>query len=426
MHVTVLDRTRTQGVPAGAAGSAETTEPIESAGSDKAIEPAASAESAESAEPATTIGLAGRTERARAVEPAKRTEPARATEPAGTTEPVDPFESFEPSESVESVDPSEPVESPEPSESVESSRAARPGRAGAGARKRSVGLGLALAAVATVVWSGSFVASRALHDSVPPVQQAFWRWVVALAVVAPFAARETWRQRALIRGHLGHLLLAALLGVTVYNTLVNQAGVSTSAGTMGMIMAASPVLMAVYERLGGARLGARRVTGMLIACAGVLLLVGGGPAASTDFTAGDLWMIAAATCFASYSALVRRGPAELTGPVFLFTTFTLGTAMLLPVFVLSVTVQGAFTPAPATVGPLLYVGIASSAVAFFTWNKAISLIGAARAGTVYYLQPVCVAVLSYALLGERTTAAQLLCMALILGGVVLGTASRAR
>ncbi|WP_095934468.1 DMT family transporter [Streptomyces sp. Tue6028] len=323
-------------------------------------------------------------------------------------------------ESVESV------ESVEPSGAAEPSRAARPGRAGAGARKGSVGLGLALAAVATVVWSGSFVASRALHDSVPPVQQAFWRWVVALAVVAPFAARETWRQRSLIRGHLGHLLLAALLGVTVYNTLVNQAGVTTSAGTMGMIMAASPVLMAVYERLGGVRLGARRVTGMLIACAGVLLLVGGGPAASTDFTAGDLWMIAAATCFASYSALLRRRPVELTGPVFLLTTFTLGTAMLLPVFVLSVAVQGAFTPAPATVGPLLYVGVASSAIAFFTWNKAISLIGAARAGTVYYLQPVCVTVLSYALLGERTTAGQLLCMALILGGVVLGTASRAR
>ena len=35
--------------------------------------------------------------------------------------------------------------------------------------------GLALAALATVVWSGSFVTSRALHDSVPPVQQAFWR-----------------------------------------------------------------------------------------------------------------------------------------------------------------------------------------------------------------------------------------------------------
>lgn len=37
------------------------------------------------------------------------------------------------------------------------------------------------------------------------------------------------------------------------------------------------------------------------------------------------------------------------------------------------------------------------------WNKAISLVGAARAGTVYYLQPVCVAALSYLreLAGER-------------------------
>lgn len=38
-------------------------------------------------------------------------------------------------------------------------------------------VGLALAALATLVWSGSFVTSRALHDSVPPVQQAFWRWL---------------------------------------------------------------------------------------------------------------------------------------------------------------------------------------------------------------------------------------------------------
>lgn len=33
--------------------------------------------------------------------------------------------------------------------------------------------GLALAALATLVWSGSFVTSRGLHDSVPPVQHAF-------------------------------------------------------------------------------------------------------------------------------------------------------------------------------------------------------------------------------------------------------------
>ncbi|CAM5328272.1 membrane protein [Streptomyces spiroverticillatus] len=288
--------------------------------------------------------------------------------------------------------------------------------------RKSAGLGLLLAAVATVVWSGSFVTSRGLHDSVPPVQAAFWRWIVALLAVAPFAVRETWRQRAVLRQHLGFVTLAALLGVTVYNTLVNQAGLDTPAGTMGMIMAASPVVMAVYERLGGHRLGARRVTGMLIACVGVLLLVSKG-SLGLGLSAGAFWMTAAALCFGSYSALLRRKPAGIGGLAFLFSTFVLGALMLAPVYGVSLAVQGGFEVRATTVGPLVYVGVFSSAVAFFAWNKAISLVGAARAGIVYYLQPVCVALLSYAVLGERTGPLQVLCMALILGGVVLGAST---
>lgn len=284
-----------------------------------------------------------------------------------------------------------------------------------------IGIGLALAALATVVWSGSFVTSRALADSVPPIQHAFWRWIIAIAAVAPFAARQTWRQRALLRKHFGFVLLASLLGVTIYNTLVNQAGVTTTAGNMGMIMAASPVLMAVYERLGGAKLGARRVTGMLIACAGVLVLVSGG-SLSMDLAVGDLWVIAGAVAFGSYSALLKRKPAEIGGLPFLFATFTLGALMLLPVFVASYLLQGGFEPTVGTVSPLLYVGVVSSAIAFFAWNKAISIIGAARAGVIYYLQPVCVALLSFAVLGEAMGWLQVLCMGLILGGVVLGAA----
>ncbi|MDQ8700907.1 DMT family transporter [Streptomyces sp. LHD-70] len=294
-------------------------------------------------------------------------------------------------------------------------------RGGAGKARRAATLGLLLAALATVVWSGSFVTSRALADSVPPVQHAFWRWIVALVAVAPFAARAAWRQRALLREHIRFLLLASLLGVTVYNTLVNQAGISTTAGNMGMIMAASPVVMALYERLGGTRLGARRVVGLLIACAGVLLLVSKGSLAM-DFAVGDLWMLAAALSFASYSALLRRKPAAIEGLSFLFTTFLLGALMLAPVFVASLVIQGGFEPTPATVSPLLYVGVISSALAFFAWNKAISLIGAARAGVVYYLQPVCVALLSFVVLGEPTGPMQVLCMGLILGGVILGAA----
>ncbi|MFE9843366.1 DMT family transporter [Streptomyces goshikiensis] len=289
-----------------------------------------------------------------------------------------------------------------------------PGRKGA-----TTGVGVLLALLATVVWSGSFVATRGMADSVPPVQAVFWRWVIAAVAVSPFAARQAWRQRALIRRHLGYTALAALFGVALYNTLVHQAGLTTSASNMGMIMAASPVVMALYSRVGGERLGARRTSGMLLAALGVLLLVGHG-SPGLDFAAGDLWMFAAALSFATYSALLRRKPAELGGPAFLLTTFVLGTLMLAPAYAVSVTLQGGFALTPGTGGMLAYVGVMSSAVAFFAWNKAVSVIGAARAGVVYYLQPVCVAGLGLLLLGERTGPAELGCMALILAGVSLG------
>ncbi|KUO22042.1 hypothetical protein AQJ91_05490 [Streptomyces dysideae] len=68
--------------------------------------------------------------------------------------------------------------------------------------------------------SGKTPDQRALHDSVPPVRQAFRRWLLALVVVAPFGARQGWRQRKLIRRHLDYVLL----GVTVYNTLSIRPG----------------------------------------------------------------------------------------------------------------------------------------------------------------------------------------------------------
>ncbi|MFF4328496.1 DMT family transporter [Streptomyces sp. NPDC048387] len=291
------------------------------------------------------------------------------------------------------------------------------------AKKGAAGLGVLLALLATVVWSGSFVATRGMAGTVPPVQAVFWRWIIAALAVAPFAARQAWRQRALIRRHLGYISLATLFGVTLYNTLVHQAGLTTSASNMGTIMAASPVIMALYARLGGERLGARRVLGMLLAAFGVLLLVGHG-SLSLHFGAGDLWMFAAALSFATYSALLKRKPAEIGQLAFLLTTFVLGALMLAPAYAISLDVQGGFEATPATIGPLLYVGIFSSAVAFFAWNRAISLVGAARAGVVYYLQPVCVAGLGLLLLGERTGPVQLLCTALILSGVALGSAGR--
>ena len=47
--------------------------------------------------------------------------------------------------------------------------------------------GYAAALAATVIWSGNFVVARAVADMIPPWQCNFWRWLVALLALLPFA-----------------------------------------------------------------------------------------------------------------------------------------------------------------------------------------------------------------------------------------------
>ncbi|MFD3752240.1 DMT family transporter [Streptomyces cyaneofuscatus] len=284
-------------------------------------------------------------------------------------------------------------------------------------------LGPLLALGATAIWSGNFVVARHLGDVIPPVQTSFWRWVIALVAVAPFAARGLLRDWPAVRRHAGLIVVSALLGVTLFNTLIYIAGQSTSATNLALIAAASPAVIAALAFFEGERMTVVRATGMVIAFVGVVTLISKGSITallSMDFRAGDLWMLAAMATFAAYSALLKRKPSTISGPSFLLATFATGTVMLAPVYAVSLAVQGAFTPSGATVGPLLYIGVASSAIAFYTWNKAVSLIGATRAGIVYYLQPVFVACVAYLAIGEHITLIQILCMGAIITGVAVG------
>jgi len=60
-----------------------------------------------------------------------------------------------------------------------------------------------LLSLTTLFWAGNAIVARALYASIPPVGFAFWRWVVASAMVLPFAwprLRTDWRALALIVG----------------------------------------------------------------------------------------------------------------------------------------------------------------------------------------------------------------------------------
>ncbi len=286
--------------------------------------------------------------------------------------------------------------------------------------------GYAFALLSTALWSGNLIVARALNASITPVSLAFLRWSVALAAFLPFALKGALAERKAVAKALPQLALTGLLGVSIFNTLIYFAGRSTSALNMSLISIVFPIIVIVLSRfLFGEAISLKRVLGIVVVIAGVLLLITKGrleALLSLSFAQGDLLMLGAALMFALYSLLVRKRPPELSIGSFQFSTFAMGWLFLAPAFIVERAISEPLALSLPAMGAILYVGLGASLVAFLSWNKAIELIGASTAGIVYYSMPAFGGLLAFALLGEGIGLMHALSALLIVAGIVLAGA----
>jgi len=275
------------------------------------------------------------------------------------------------------------------------------------------------------MWSGNWILGRALRDSFDPVALNFWRWLVALLVLAPFALRGALAKRAAIRRHALLLAFLALTGVAAFQSLVYLGLESTTAINAVLINASAPAFIVVCSWLvDRERAGWRQVAGMLISFLGVLVIVcQGEPArlAQLEFHRGDAWILLAMPLWGLYSVLVKRCPPELRGVTLTFVLAAIGVAMLLPLY-FAVAPRGPLRlPSATEAGAVLYVAIGASVLAFLCWNRGVAVVGANAAGFTIPLLPVFGTVLAIVALGESFRGFHAAGFATILTGVLLAT-----
>lgn len=284
-------------------------------------------------------------------------------------------------------------------------------------------LGYGLATLATVIWAGNYVIARGLHEHIPPVTLASWRWALAIAFLLPFASSELWRQRRLIRRHWRYICAAALLGVTMLNTFVYIAGHTTQAIKLAMITTSAPVLtLLLAAAFNQERLTRAKGAGVLAAIVGVMTLMLTRSATtpiSLSFSWGDLWVVMAALAFAGYTLLVQRKPAELGHRTFLLSIFAAGWLFLLPFHLWERQVSGSWELDVVVAGSLLYLAIGASLLAFAAWNSAVALVGPSPAAIIYYSLPIFSSLEAVAFLNETLKAVHIISFVLIVGGIVL-------
>lgn len=286
-------------------------------------------------------------------------------------------------------------------------------------------MGIVFALLATILWAGNFVVARGIYHEIPPIQLNFWRWVVALACVLPLALPKLRADWPGMRRHWRYLSLMALVGVSALNALIYKAGQTTESLNMALLVPTAPVMIIILSRVvHGEPITWRRLAGLAMVLAGVATLLSRGDwtrLAAVQFTAGDLWSLAGAACFALYSFLAGKRPAGISVEGFNAATFALGTLFLTPALAVEMLVLPPPVWSPPVVAGVLYVGVGCSFAAYLLWTRAIAAIGPVRAGMVYYSLPLFAAVASLAVLGETISTAHVAGGGLIVAGILIAT-----
>lgn len=273
--------------------------------------------------------------------------------------------------------------------------------------------------LAVAIWGGNAVVTKASAGLIGPAEITFWRWLAALAVMAPFVLPALLRQRRLRWRHVWRLWVMGALGGGGFSILTYFAALHTSALNIGLIQALMPLLALVLAMVVlGQRLTAGAVAGGLVGLSGVALVVSGGKPwllLSQAPNLGDALMIVAVLCYAVYSVLLKRWPVPVTPFQSLFVQNIASVAVMVPLW-LAMPRQGLDA---GNIGLVLYAGILASLAAPLCWMLGIAAIGPARASMFFNLVPVVAAVLAVALLGERLTLPLLAGGGLTIGGVIL-------
>ena len=291
--------------------------------------------------------------------------------------------------------------------------------------QKNTARGLICALLATMVWSGNFILSRAVAQEIPPIQLNFWRWLLALICLLPFAWRHLRADWPAMRREWRYLLLMGILGVGLLNPLVYKAGQTTESLNMALLVPTAPMIIMVLSRvlLGGAST-ARRRGGLLLVLAGVLCVISRGDwarLAAVRFTAGDFWALGGAASFGAYSLFMRHRSGDVSALGFNVATFVLGLLASVPFVVAEMICLPPPTMSPTVWCSIIYAGAGCSTLAYWLWTVAVDDVGPVRAGFVYYTLPLFAAVQSVLLLGEEVLWAHLAGGACIVGGVVTAT-----
>jgi len=272
--------------------------------------------------------------------------------------------------------------------------------------------------VVALIWGGNFSVSKFALAHFPPLPFSAFRFTLASGMLLLIARRAGVMTRLPAPTFWG-LVGLGVVGNTLYQSLFMTGLSLTTATNSAMIVAALPVVVALF----GTMMGIERATpatwaGVVLGTAGVVLVV---TARGVHFHAnsltGDFLVMGAVLCWSFYTVMVRRVGDGVDALQITTITTIAGTPGLLLLGAPGLLRMHWTGLSATTWGSVAYATLLALVLSYVLYNRAVQAIGSGRTAIYNCLTPLVAMVVAWFTLGEVPTGVQYVGVTLVLVGV---------
>jgi len=271
-----------------------------------------------------------------------------------------------------------------------------------------------------VIWAVNYTVAKYGTRTVPPLAYNAVR--IVMAVVALLAIGRLRSHQRLARRDIVALMVIGVLGNGLYQLCFIEGLARSRAGTVALMLAASPAFVAIVGRLFRVeRVGLRGWAGIALQLAGIVCVAFGSVVHATgdDTLLGSALIVAGSLFWAFFAILIKPYTERLSG-IDVGAYSLLGGALFVSAIGLPSMLATDWRAVSLPVwAAIVYSGIGALVVGNLIWYHGVSRIGPTRVSMFSNLQPLVALAVAWIALGEVPTIWQGLGAGSIMTGLII-------
>jgi drug/metabolite transporter (DMT)-like permease len=278
--------------------------------------------------------------------------------------------------------------------------------------------------LAASIWGGTYVVSKYVLNFIPPLTLMWIRYAIAFVLLFTITKTVEIKSKKRVKIKKQDWMLFCWIGFVGYFISIACQFIGTKlsdAHTGSLITSVTPAFMVIFARfILKEDLTVRKIISVLIATFGVITIIGWDIQVGTYFW-GSIILVGAAITWALLSVYVKISSDRFSSLIVTTYAILFGIVFTTPGMVWELQSNDVIYQNVLIIFGVLYLGVVSTAGAFFLWNKGIELMEAGKASLFFFLQPIVGTLLGWLLLNEKLNTNFLIGGAVILAAVLIVT-----